>query len=197
MNTMRAMLLVILTASLFSPARGQSNIPDGWFMGGDNVGAYEVASDLTVVHSGYASAVLRSRRAVVPGFGTIAQIIKADEFLNKRVRFSAYVRTGQISGSAGLWMRVDDRDHSSQPLSFDNMHDRPIQGNTDWRRYDIVLDVPREAGTITFGVLLNGGGTVWLDDVTLEVVDQSVPSTDIEARRRQLPDKPRNLDFEQ
>ena len=38
---------------------------------------------------------------------------------------------------------------------------------SDWRKYDVVLDVPSEAQNIAFGVLLAGEGQVWTDDVSL------------------------------
>ena len=88
-------------------------------------------------------------------------------------------------------MRVDGHDDT---LSFDNMNRRRIKGSTEWRLYRIVLDVPAEATHISFGVLLTGAGRVWVDDVTFEVVDETVELT--AGRNPQYPDGPVNLDFE-
>jgi len=57
------------------------------------------------------------------------------------------------------------------------MEDRPIKGTHDWTRYEIVLDVAPDAGSMLFGLLLHGAGKVWLDDVTFDVVDTRVPTT--------------------
>jgi hypothetical protein len=46
-------------------------------------------------------------------------------YLGKRVRFSAAVKTEDVQSWAGLWMRVDK---GSQTVEFDNMQDRPLKG---------------------------------------------------------------------
>jgi hypothetical protein len=38
-------------------------------------------------------------------------------------------------------------------------------------KYEIVLFVPLEATSISYGVLLDGTGQIWLKDVTLEIID--------------------------
>ena len=54
---------------------------------------------------------------------------------------------------------------------------RPIKGTTEWKKYEVVLFVPAEATSISYGVLLDGTGQIWFKDVILEVVDDSVPET--------------------
>jgi hypothetical protein len=71
-------------------------------------------------------------------------------------------------------MRVDN---DLRMLAFDNMQDRPIKGTTDWKMYSVVLDVPPEATKISFGTNVIGKGQVWSDDFKLEIVDDSVAST--------------------
>jgi hypothetical protein len=93
----------------------------------------------------------------------------------------------------GLWMRVDAPKRRS--VSFDNMQNRPITGTSDWRSYAVVLDVPAESESISFGVLLAGQGRVWIDNVRFEVVDASVPVTGHREPAGPGP-APSNLDFE-
>jgi hypothetical protein len=69
-------------------------------------------------------------------------------------------------------MRVDGPD--GETLRLDNMQNRLIKGTIDWRKYRVVLDVPSEATHIVFGVLLDGSGRTWIDNVSFEVVDESV-----------------------
>jgi hypothetical protein len=76
------------------------------------------------------------------------------------------------------------------------MANRSIRGTTDWNQYAIVLDVTQLADEISFGVTLEGGGAVWIDDVSLEEVDSSVPVTDLQKPKQPWPLVPRNLDFE-
>ncbi|MFK7956800.1 MAG: hypothetical protein AB8B96_11975 [Lysobacterales bacterium] len=122
-------------------------------------------------------------------FGTLMQKISASDYKGTRIRLSARIRTIDAL-SAAMWMRVDGR--KKPTLQFDNMHDRPITGSTDWAEYSIVLDVPQNAESIFFGVLSTGKGEVQFDDFTLETVNLSVPSTNSQRPST----KPENLDFE-
>jgi hypothetical protein len=106
------------------------------------------------------------------------------------VRFSGFVKT-EVADMAGLWMRVDKE---AKQVALDNMLNRPIKGTTNWQRYDVVLDVPKDATGIFFGVLLGGSGMVWLNDAKFEIVDPSVPTTD--SGMVHPHDEPTNLDFE-
>jgi hypothetical protein len=74
------------------------------------------------------------------------------------------------------------------------MQDRPLLGTTDWKNYDVVLDVPADATGVFVGVLLGGSGSVCLSNVRLEVVGSETPTTGKAAAQR--PDAPVNLDFQ-
>ena len=106
-------------------------------------------------------------------FGTLIQTIGADDYLGERIRMTAYVKTEDIRGDGvGMWMRIDGKDRSSKGLSFYNMCDKPITGTTDWKKYEIVLDVPKKkSDSIFYGLLLYGTGQAWLQDVKFEIVD--------------------------
>jgi hypothetical protein len=49
---------------------------------------------------------------------------------------------------------------------------------------------------ISFGVLLQGKGQVWIDNVKITMVGQDVPVTDILKDKTELY-SPKNLDFEE
>jgi hypothetical protein len=116
-----------------------------------------------------------------PGpFGNVMQKIDAASFRGKRVRYRAAVRTetdGQ-DGRAQLWMRVDLPAKRGQRNVgfFDNMANRPIR-KKDWDYYQIVGDIAEDAETINLGMFLAGSGQAWMDDVSLEIVDQDAKVT--------------------
>jgi hypothetical protein len=114
-------------------------------------------------------------------------------FRGKRIRFSAYAKSAKVTGWAGLWMRVDGDGKAHEVLAFDNMQGRPIEGTTDWKHYEIVLDVAEESKAIAFGVLLSGEGQVWIDDLKFEPVSIDVPVTSTPSAPTT---PPKNLDFE-
>jgi hypothetical protein len=165
--------------------------PVGWVVGCRHGSGYEGGTDTKISHSGCASGYLRSKTSKPKEVATLVQTFGAEEYRGKRLQMSAYVKADKIKNWAGLWMRVDSR--RDRALSFDNMQNRPIKGTCDWAKHAIVLDVPDESISITFGVLLDGQGRVWVDDFQFDVVTTEVPTTGKGA----WPKRPRNLDFEE
>lgn len=153
---------------------GQS-VSSDWFLAGARPQDYTVSQDTTTFASGSASALLASKVEEAPEFGTLMQTFEPGNYLGQRVRLSALIKTEDVDGWAGLWLRVDDA--GNQILQFDNMQNRAITGTTDWARYEVVLDVPPESKRINLGLILAGNGRVWIDNVTLEIVDDNVPTT--------------------
>jgi len=152
----------------------------GWFLAGRHPQDYEQGIDSTLTYHGKNSGYLKAKGAQPGGFGTIMQLFKADDYRNKRMRFSATVKSeGTDEDWAGLWMRIDGREEG-ETLGFDNMQQRPIKGTTDWQKYEVVLDVPQESVSVAFGLLLAGQGQAWLSDVEFEEVSADMPTTSFE-----------------
>ena len=185
MHTQRFHRLVVLLAASASIAAAQS----GWFKAGKSPEEYDMGTDTKVAYTGTSSGYIRGSKADSKSFGTYMQMFDAGEYRGKRVRLSAYVKSENIENWAGVWMRVD-RDQKS--TAFDNMQNRAIKGTQPWTRHEIVLDVDAKATKIAFGILLSGNGSVWIDDVALDVVSDQVPVTDMHAQTT----VPRNLNFE-
>lgn len=167
-----------------------ADVPHGWFMAGTKPAEYEAGVDIEQSYQGHESAFLKSKRPSVDGFGTLMQSINAQQYKGNKVRLSGLVKSEEVTGWAGLWMRVDK---GTEQLSLDNMQNRPIRGTTGWQRFYVILDVPKDATGISFGILLSGPGQVWLNSMKFEVVGLDVPTTS--PSEKSLPDKPVNLDF--
>jgi hypothetical protein len=118
-------------------------------------------------------------------FGTMVQCIDPTDYAGKRMRFSAYVKTRDVKDWAGLWMRVDGAGGCGTALAFDNMNTRPIKGSKDWTRYEVVLDVGKDATGICLGLLLQGPGKAWLSGVSFGPVSTAVPTTVAHGRMKQ------------
>ena len=149
-----------------------------WFLAGSMPRMY-TAGLVEGPGSGY---YLRSASdAPIDGFGTWMTMVEAAPYVGKRIRLRATVSTKNVTGSVGLWMRVDGgqkpTDHSTNMLAFDNMSDRPIKGTSDAKQYDVVLNVPAGAIKIAYGVLLEDRGEARTSDLKLEVVSDTVPLT--------------------
>jgi hypothetical protein len=192
-NTNARAILVAYTI-VAATAAASAETPKGWFPAGSRPKDYKMSVDRTVVHSGKASALLKSVVSESGGFGTLMQTFKADAFRGKRVLMSGYARSQAVKDWAGLWMRVDGP--RGEPLGFDNMQDRAVKGTSDWQKYEIVLDVPESAQEIAFGLLLTGTGQVWMDDLDFSVVGKDVPTTGTKPSAGVVP-APANLKFEE
>jgi hypothetical protein len=161
----------------------------GWLLAGSAPDNYAYGIDDEERFQEKPSGYLRSKEAEVDGFGTLMQTFRAEKYRNKRLHFSAMVKAEGVENWAGLWMRVDGP--QDRVLGFDNMQSRPIQDTSDWQPYKIILDVPEESLEIAFGVLLDGPGQVWINDILFTEVSNDVPTTSSQMSL----DQPTNLDF--
>lgn len=114
-------------------------------------------------------------------FLNMMQNVDAKPYQGKRVRFRAAVQVAELpqDGRVQLWLRVDQPkglNGKSAASSFDNMSDRPIR-NESWVHHDIVLDVAPDADRIYCGAFVIGAGKAWIDDASLQIVGQNVPTT--------------------
>lgn len=151
-----------------------SGMPIGWRRTPSNgSGGYLMTVDTNIKHSGKASASVKYSCPDDSGFGSLAQSIAADDYQGKRVRLTGWLKT-ENADEAGLWMRVDG---NRRLFGFDNMSNRAVKSTTDWKQFEVVLDVPTEAVNIVFGTIITGKGRVWADDFKLEIVGQNIRST--------------------
>lgn len=157
-----------------------------WNVTGKNREEYASSIDKSVMYNGNPSERLDCIVPQAQSYGALvrrmdANSIAASGYHGKRVRFTAALKTSEVSNWSGLWMRVDGPEKDEREyLSFDNMNNRAIRGTAAWQEYAIVLDVPAEAINISFGALLNGNGQIWLADARMEIVGNDVEVTSIE-----------------
>lgn len=191
LNFLKSLLIIGSALALLSFDK-----PAGWFNAGSKPQSYEMGIDKGAGQSGKNAATIKSIDKSVDGFGTLMQQSSPDKYLGKRVKMTGFVKSENVATWAGLWLRVDQLG-SKEALSFDNMENRPIKGTTGWKKYEIVLDVPENASLIAFGALLAGTGQIWFDNITFEIVDKSVQTTDLKNVKSSVTQSdPTNLDFE-
>lgn len=176
------------------------DLPTGWYPAGDEPKSYDMGIDKGAGQNGKNAATIKSNKAKIKGFGTLMQNCLPNKYWGKRVRMSGYMKTADVAEWAGFWLRVDEAG-SQKFLAFDNMHDgkteRSVKGTTEWTKYDIVLDVPSNASNLAYGALLCGTGQIWFDNLSFEIVDNTVPTTGLESGRSEDRSVPVNLDFEE
>jgi hypothetical protein len=166
----------------------KNKLPTGWYRAGSQPTSYQMYIDSSAGQDGKNVLTIVSTEKKIDGFGTLMQDFLPDQYLGKRIRMTGYMKSKDVKSWAGFWLRVD-QEGSKKSLSFDNMQDRAIKGTSDWKKYEIVLDVPKNASNILFGALLSNTGQIWFEKFNFEIVDNSVPTT---GRKKDEP----NLDFE-
>jgi C-terminal processing protease CtpA/Prc len=127
-------------------------------------------------HNGYGDSVVaadyvskrrhRERTVAVTGelFATLSQSLDASPYRGAHIQLRGKLRA-ENHGQARLWLRVDRGEARG---FFDNMMRRPVVSRT-WSSAEISATVDSDATGITFGVLMQGVGTTWYDDVELLV----------------------------
>ena len=193
-SVMALCLMIPLGATNLSAQSGTA--PRGWLLAGDHPQNYVTGVDREMMYQGHPSAYLKPKPSAMEGFGTLMQQFDAAQYAGKRVRLRAWVKSENVNDWAGLWMRVDN---GTKSVAFDNMQNRAIKGTTGWQSYAVVLDVPKDATGISFGILVSKSGTVWLNSVRFETVGMDVPVTDMWAGNGSLQQRPgpTNLNFEE
>jgi hypothetical protein len=165
-----------------------NKLPTEWYRAGSQPTSYQMLIDSSAGQDGKNVLTIKSTENKIDGFGTLMQYFLPDKYLGKRIRMTGYMKSADVKSWAGFWLRVD-QENSKKSLSFDNMQDRAIKGTTEWKKYEIVLDVPLNASNIAFGALLDNTGQIWFEKLNFEIVDNSVPTT---SKKNDEP----NLDFE-
>lgn len=123
----------------------------------------------------------------------VKQTIQLSGYAGKRVRVSAYVKTENLSRWGTIYADLEERlgSNETRRLAHDDLYTRPLPQTSDWNQYSIVMDVPEGNVVLTVGAFVDGGGTMWLDNVRMEEVAEDVALTG-----SQILDQPTNLDFE-
>ncbi|BAU54833.1 Peptidase family S41 [Mucilaginibacter gotjawali] len=121
------------------------------------------------------------------GFGVIDYIIPKT-FKGQKIQLRGFLKTENVnSGYAGLWLRIDGTD---KIIAFDNMHDRGVKGNTDWKEYTIDLDYDSSAAiNINAGALLIGDGKLWADNFKLFIDGQPIENVPVITPSLSKPEK--------
>lgn len=178
-------LFILMTATLLS-----FELPEGWFKAGSKPKSYDMGIDKGAGQDGKNVATIKSIDKKIDGFGTLMQNSLPQKYLGQRVRMTGFVKSKDVKDKAGLWFRVDQA-NSKKSLAFDNMYNRPVTGTTDWKKYEIVLDVPLNASKLAYGALLAGTGQIWFDNINFEIVDSTIATTGIKQNK-----EPVNLNFD-
>jgi hypothetical protein len=153
-------------------------------------GDYDFGINDDTFHEKRKCAYIRSITETVPecSRGTLFQMFKANDYLKKRMKFSAVMKSiDKDSMSVALSVKIDGLYHDI--LRFDNMYGRNLTGSKDWDIYKVVTDVPDDSTYIEIGISMRGIGQVWISDAKFEETADEITGKPV------FEDEPDNLKF--
>jgi len=168
---------------------GETNgFPTGWG-GGSNE---SLSLDRSMHRRGQASGRIVRTAESAGKFSSLTYRLPANVQGN-RITFKAWVRSSDVEGYFGLWMRQDRR--RGEPLDFAHNYQDRLSGDFEWREVSISTELQTNAQTINFGVMLEGPGAVWVDDVEITIDDVSY--TKAPPRERELAPWLKDTEFDE
>ena len=114
---------------------------------------------------------LRIHRYGGEAFGLLEQRVTAPPaWEGHTVRLSGSLKTTGATGGGGALV-LQARTGSSVILAHDHMDDRRLKGDQGWKKVSVQLKLPPQTRQLLVGVMLEEGGTLWADDLVLELLD--------------------------
>jgi hypothetical protein len=161
----------------------------GWIFSQSAAGNYEEGAE--------DAGAVRTVRPVLPrpdGYAALTRTYPAGDFRSRRIRLAGRLKTEDAQGIEIVVSAVSGEAADIARLA---LSDGRSAGTADWRRYEMVVDIPDGAQRLVVGVQTSGKGTVWIRDFSLEVVDSAVPVTARASRWNMPQSRPENTSFDQ
>jgi hypothetical protein len=114
-----------------------------------------------------------------PGSIWINRFEELSDLLGKRIRFSGYVKPTDWKGTVEAGYMSDFAKSDLQKISFTE----PIVRNK-WTKFTTEIDLPSTTEYLSLVLEMNGTGTIYIDDCSIEVIGVSeagAPSRDLQA----------------
>ena len=144
-----------------------------WFMVGR--GRYQYRANLVEgeKHSGARSLKLTAF-SNQSSYGALTQWISPKPYAGQRVRVRFWLKQLGVQRFGEAWVRVMDEHSYRSGLGAVGITQN-LAINNEWHLVERVLDVPANALDLELGVGLLGAGDIWIDDVSIDVVDKKTP----------------------
>ena len=165
--------VLLVNPGFESTKPGVRGNPEGWVtLQHAGPVSYTFTLDTEIRHGGLRG--LRIDNIGPEPFGALFQQVPATNLRGKTVRLVAWLRTRDVVGSAlggGAAITLQAM-QAGAVLAYNHMSKTPVKGTTDWARQEITLDIPANAEQLEVGAMLQGPGSLWLDDVELAVAER-------------------------
>ena len=157
---------------------GPSRVPVNWSFATSQSQIYRTGYDTVANSQTPRSVLIRSLKPSAKGFAALSQKCDATPYRGQRIRISVWIKTDGVNGAAQFHLVVNDQVGDKLAFGADG-----VGGSQYWRQYAAVVDVPEEAATLSYGMMLAGSGKAWFNDLQIN----AVPNT-VNLRQLELPD---------
>lgn len=94
-------------------------------------------------------------------FAGVAQTIPAVPWHGKLISVRAMLKSENVAGATGIFIRVEDA--SRKTVTLGNSFAHPIMGTTEWTEREAIVDIPIDATAISIGAGFSSGERIWVD----------------------------------
>jgi C-terminal processing protease CtpA/Prc len=122
-----------------------------------------------------------------PPFVGSAQSVDARPWRGRMLVLRARLRGGGLgTGDVGLWLRGNKAEGGI--TGFATSYRSPLRGDTDWELREVRLFVSQDTERLVFGAALGAPGTLWVDAVELQAIDNDEQAAPSNVARKYLDD---------
>ena len=140
---------------------------DGWSIEGHARNAYAAEVDGDVVREGHPTIRFHPTQETGGAYATFMTTLDARPLRGRQAHAVVYVRTQGVTARGDAWLRVQGADSPSDGPGLATSITR-LASNSEFTRYELVVDVPVDAASVQLGLGLGGPGMLWMDGVTVE-----------------------------
>lgn len=103
------------------------------------------------------------RKDTGAGYSAMVEVVRADPYRGKRIRLRGMLRMASGTGRTILYLQVNrsGSEHTSQTGQA---------AGASWRRDELLADVPKDAETLQFGLVVAGPAEGWIDAVEVQAL---------------------------
>ncbi|MBL8209952.1 MAG: hypothetical protein JNK87_04540 [Bryobacterales bacterium] len=135
-------------------------MPSGW-----QIFSPGIVLDDRTFHSGRLAARI-DRSATSTGQFSFGIVSIPIDFTGRIIEVRSFIRTQNVSNSVAVY---GSQTNGPTSLAFATTQGQGVRGTTEWKQYSASAALVPGATTLTVGILLNGTGTVWFDDIEILV----------------------------
>ena len=158
-----AMIPDVLQNPGFEDRDGSGKL-SGWFSVVHAGDSYYVDSDDDQAFEGKRSLIIKNTGK--PSWGGANQLIRAERMAGREIELNAQVKASGVS-APGFYVILKIM-QVGRELGFIKMEDA-ILGDVEWKKINLRTLLPKETTHLEVSLILDGDGSIWVDDVHLDL----------------------------